>query len=691
MKLPQKVLIAILIILAVYTIYNFAYASSTRDLCVGGKWIKVIGHYYYCPTEDSYKYCSKLSSTNKSCYLMDESELPQVTLSDNLALKITKSDYISGLLDYEIIRLDKYRYEIKWKWKNNKFKDKIYKPELLNLTCIKTLQTIEKKINITIFNETTNKTYTKEITIQEPFIQGKPKTILKHLIYLRKNGIPVVYLRKGNFLNSSDFVKSDYYKIIKRIRQIWIENETINQTYYANSSHFFTNKLSGSFIVDLENAQEGDKIIIGFGTTEITVTSPDNCKYINDITPSFNVTPVGNYDYYNLTLYINGTERGNATNVPNNTPVIITSSELTSEGLYEWYVEAKVGDTSVANSTTMYFTLDTTPPEVTINYPKHKGRVRRNDFYLNFTYSEKHPDKIYYYIDDLPLNYTSPYNLADKHTVLWLKFDEGAGTIAHDSSQYSNDGTLYNGSVSCFGGDCPTWVDGKFGKALSFDGVNDYVEVPDMVMSGNKTLELWIKPNFDYDDGKQYGIMCWVYNDDNFFNLYKEPTKNSIYFAWKGQGNWNYISYVYNFTSGTWLHLAFTLDFSTGEAKQYINGELVKSKTGFTEIVSGSHNLRIGVHGAENYFNGLIDEVRIYNRALSEEEIKQLYKLTNKVHNLTAVVIDKAGNKGSATNKFSVRAVPTAIDYVFYSAIGSFAAVYIIYRLRRRRRGRRRR
>ena len=625
MKLPQKVLIAILIILAVYTVYNFAYASSTRDLCVGGKWIKVIGHYYYCPTEDSYKYCSKLSSTNKSCYLMDESELPQAILSDNLALKITKSDYISGLLDYEIIRLDKYRYEIKWKWKNNKFKDKIYKPKLLNLTYIKTLQTIEKKINITIFNETTNKTYTKEITVQEPFIQGKPEEVLEHLIYLRLSGMPVIYLRKGDFLDSSDFVKADYNKIIKRIRRIWIENETINQTYYVNSAHFYTNKLSGSFIVDLENAQEGDKIIIGFGTTEITVTSPDNCKYINDITPSFNVTPVGDYDYYNLTLYINGTERGNATNVPNNTPVIITSSELTSEGLYEWYVEAKVGDSSVANSTTMYFTLDTTPPEVTINYPKHRGRVRRNDFYLNFTYSEEHPDKIYYYIDDLPLNYTSPYNLADKHTVIWLKFDEGAGTIAHDSSQYSNDGTLYNGSVSCFGGDCPTWVDGKFGKALSFDGVDDYVEVPgseSLRIADEITISVWVKP---IPTTEYLGVMTQICGGEAYKNrilISSESGKILSQFKIGGSSDNFFSTNSVNFYQ--WNHIVYV--YNGSNEKYYINGVFDSSQEASGQIDTGSNNLLIGKgYSSGYYFNGTIDEVRIYNRALSPGEIRIHY------------------------------------------------------------------
>ena len=70
------------------------------------------------------------------------------------------------------------------------------------------------------------------------------------------------------------------------------------------------------------------------------------------------------------------------------------------------------------------------------------------------------------------------YDIKDDSLVLYLDFDEGTGSIAYDKSDYGNDGILYNGSVSCYddgtqNNGCPTWVEGKFGKALSFDGVDD--------------------------------------------------------------------------------------------------------------------------------------------------------------------------------------------------------------------------
>jgi hypothetical protein len=70
---------------------------------------------------------------------------------------------------------------------------------------------------------------------------------------------------------------------------------------------------------------------------------------------------------------------------------------------------------------------------------------------------------------------------------LW-HFDEGTGTLAYDGSGNANDGSLHGGT---------TWVDGKIGKALSFDGSSGYVEVPDsdsLDVTGKLTLDAWIYP-----------------------------------------------------------------------------------------------------------------------------------------------------------------------------------------------------
>lgn len=74
---------------------------------------------------------------------------------------------------------------------------------------------------------------------------------------------------------------------------------------------------------------------------------------------------------------------------------------------------------------------------------------------------------------------------ASSDAVLVLRFDEGSGTIAKDESGYGNDGTIYGA----------TWIDGISGKALAFDGVDDYVEIPDdgSLYFNDFTFTFWAK------------------------------------------------------------------------------------------------------------------------------------------------------------------------------------------------------
>ena len=83
---------------------------------------------------------------------------------------------------------------------------------------------------------------------------------------------------------------------------------------------------------------------------------------------------------------------------------------------------------------------------------------------------------------------TTQAALIDPHPGLvgWWRFDEGTGNTAKDSSQYGNDGTIYG---------TPTWVNGKYGKALSFDGANNYVNCGNsssLDLTSALTVSCWI-------------------------------------------------------------------------------------------------------------------------------------------------------------------------------------------------------
>ncbi len=194
-------------------------------------------------------------------------------------------------------------------------------------------------------------------------------------------------------------------------------------------------------------------------------------------------------------------------------------------------------------------------------------------------------------------------------------FEEGGGTIAADSSGNNNNGTLMNG---------PTWTTGQVGSALSFDGVDDYVEIASSQSlnpgSNNMTIEVWFKLN-------SVGVLngSILYNKENLYEI----SAGGGYFTYAWLPHWAWdggTSFPVNV--GEWYHAVVVYDHS----KQYVykNGQIVYSRNQTGDIGTNANALRIGARGAPggaySFFPGIIDEPRIYNRALSAEEIKRHYE-----------------------------------------------------------------
>jgi len=139
------------------------------------------------------------------------------------------------------------------------------------------------------------------------------------------------------------------------------------------------------------------------------------------------------------------------------------------------------------------------------------------------------------------------------------------------------------------------------------------------------TVEAWV--NLRKKSG-YYGIaskeLSWN------FEWYNDGWKSEFYI----DGNWRSTDW-FPFTNyfGKWVHLALTYDSETHLIKKYINGNLVQTTEliGLTDykIGSSTYSVRIGrnAHHGAGYADGTIDEVRIYSRALSEDEIRRLYEL----------------------------------------------------------------
>jgi len=202
-------------------------------------------------------------------------------------------------------------------------------------------------------------------------------------------------------------------------------------------------------------------------------------------------------------------------------------------------------------------------------------------------------------------------------------FDESTGTTVHDSSGNGNNGTLIN---------APLWWNGKFGTALNFDGTDDYVEIPhnETLTSSNFTIEAWIYLSSDVV-GTQARIVSKQetisksYSFDIFGNGYGGSTGNQLLSSIGTGATWyNFLSTTH-LSNQTWYHVAGTQEGTN--SKIYIDGQLDKNGTTSTQTANNTGVLTIGCQkqtgtNATYFFNGTIDEVRIYNRALSQQEIQ---------------------------------------------------------------------
>ncbi|MHC4557861.1 MAG: LamG domain-containing protein, partial [Planctomycetota bacterium] len=215
--------------------------------------------------------------------------------------------------------------------------------------------------------------------------------------------------------------------------------------------------------------------------------------------------------------------------------------------------------------------------------------------------------------------------ITDPNLVGWWKLDEGQGTTVLDWSGHENRGTL-NG---------PQWVDGYDVGAVEFDGTNDYVDLgtpSELHLPENYTYTAWFKVGRDIngDSGPQY-ILCIGSRSDLVFgvedgvgidgdlSLHYYDTVPGFHAIGVGQTVWS---------SDDWHMVAGTKDSATGH-KIYLDGELKNSDTNTNDDNHAtSRMISIGARAwtGHQYFNGTIDDVRIYNKALTQDEIKQVMR-----------------------------------------------------------------
>jgi len=183
-----------------------------------------------------------------------------------------------------------------------------------------------------------------------------------------------------------------------------------------------------------------------------------------------------------------------------------------------------------------------------------------------------------------------------------------------DLSGQENTGYLAAGFTST------TTVPGKIGQALKFDGVDDYVDFGDLtILDGINTISFssWVYLNSYPSDSTRNMII----SKDNVYEWYFQSGEIRL----RINNDADLSGHAITLDTGRWYHLAATMD-SNGRYI-YIDGTLKENVGASASISNNSFSLTVGSRSAAHFFDGIIDDVRIYNRALSATEINHLYLL----------------------------------------------------------------
>ncbi|RKU34054.1 hypothetical protein C6495_08765 [Candidatus Poribacteria bacterium] len=226
-------------------------------------------------------------------------------------------------------------------------------------------------------------------------------------------------------------------------------------------------------------------------------------------------------------------------------------------------------------------------------------------------------------------------NIAEEGLVAYWPFDEGTGKKAEDVTGNGHDGK--------FAG-APKWVDGKFGTALEFDGEEAHVVVADdaaLAIEENITFMAWFSP------GDVLTSRRLMVKNNSIFVIFDFGNKDSIDFLVKPDNTFAE-STTTDWKVGEWYHFAGTFDGKT--MKVYVNGKLEGEAANNVPIAPSDLELWIGGDDfgrPTDFFPGTIDEVRLYEKTLTEAEIQKVME--------TPQDVDARGKLTTAWGKIKAR------------------------------------
>jgi len=262
-------------------------------------------------------------------------------------------------------------------------------------------------------------------------------------------------------------------------------------------------------------------------------------------------------------------------------------------------------------------------------------------------------------LNEITWNWNSTnYTLYNDSLVLMMNFENNS--VLGENSTYFVDVSKYANNGSCTGIACPklNTTAGRYGNAMTFDGVNDYVNISSSAslnIMNTITVEAWYYRKSNTQDsaiaykGGAYGFFDELAGGGALKFVLFIGGQQSYTFTQPSLNNWHHIVGTYN---GSVVNV-------------YVDGIVVNTTNKAGTITTTSNNLQIGTLSNAAYFNGSIDEVRIYNRSLTANEIYELYASNLMKFNQTQwyLTVNQSGPTGkifTGTYTYSASAKDTA-------------------------------
>ncbi|HDZ60309.1 MAG TPA: hypothetical protein ENH46_01245, partial [Candidatus Pacearchaeota archaeon] len=329
---------------------------------------------------------------------------------------------------------------------------------------------------------------------------------------------------------------------------------------------------------------------------------------------------------------------------------VLTNTSALSVG--EYYINVSINDTlGNLNSSILLVNVsagDTTPPDINFTNPTPSDNTVQS------------ATAVYVNVSTSDASNHSAFIDWNRSLIGWWKFDEYNASGIYDNSTWNNFGT-FNGGLST-----SDIVTGKRGKGLDFDGIDDYVSVSDdaSLDINNFTISMWIYPK-DSSPSQTYSYLLvkgedWL-SEWSYAVRFDDGTYSDLEMVLSSSGTsaTENLAPISSVISNEWQYITFTFNGST--VVSYYNGIKQSTSLWSNSIYKGTGRVTMGARwdssvGSSLYhLNGTIDEVMIFSRALSPEEINAsynagAYRLFNNFtglaegnYNYTAHVIDALG------------------------------------------------